>query len=164
MAPPRESLSMMDPPVTLISALIVRDGCFELSYKSECRIILSDLVYPLMANEMGNEMGNLLSLTAVLFHGYYTVVQLWKEQWFDELGSVTCFNLMNSQMQCLGLPFGKIFVLTSSIIEQTERGLDQRLNRKSFCWEFLRGYIFLELKIKFTPGSRSSILRLVNLN
>jgi len=74
MAPPCESLSMMDPPVTLISALIVRDGCFELSYKSECRIILSDLVYPLMANEMGNEMGNLLSLTAMLFHGYYSVV------------------------------------------------------------------------------------------
>ena len=74
MAPPRESLSMMDPPVTLISALIVRDGCFELSYKSECLIILADLVYPLMVNEMGNEMGNLLSLTAVLFHDYYSVV------------------------------------------------------------------------------------------
>ena len=33
MDPPCESLSMMDPPLTLISALIVRDGCFELSYK-----------------------------------------------------------------------------------------------------------------------------------
>ena len=51
-----------------------------------------------MANEMGNEMGNLLSLPAVLFHGYYSVVYVWKEQWFDELGSVTCFNLMNTQM------------------------------------------------------------------
>ena len=76
MVPPCESLSRMDPPLTLISALIVWDGCLELSYKSECRIILSDLVYPLMAHEMGNEMGNLLSLTAVLFHGCYTVVQL----------------------------------------------------------------------------------------
>ena len=31
MDPPCESLSMMDPPLTLI----VRDGCFELSYKWE---------------------------------------------------------------------------------------------------------------------------------
>ena len=74
MAPPCESLSRMDPPLTWVSALIVRDGCFETGYKSERPIILSDLVYPLMANEMGNEMGNLLSLTAVLFHGYYSVV------------------------------------------------------------------------------------------
>lgn len=73
-APPCESLSMMDPPLPLVSALIMRDGCFELNYKSECRIILTHLVYPLMANEMGNEMGNLLSLTAVLFHGYHSVV------------------------------------------------------------------------------------------
>ena len=64
----------MGPPLTSVSALIVRDGCFETGYKSECRIILSDLVYPLMANEMGNEMENLLSLTAILFHGYYSVV------------------------------------------------------------------------------------------
>lgn len=64
----------MDPSLTSVSALIVRDGCFETGYKSECRIILSDLVYPLMANEMGNEMENLLNLTAVLFHGNYSVV------------------------------------------------------------------------------------------
>ena len=64
----------MDPPLTSVSALILRDGCFETGHKSECRIILSYLVYPLMANEMGNEMGNLLSLTALLFHGYYSVV------------------------------------------------------------------------------------------
>ena len=74
MAPPCKSLSRMDPPLTSVSALIVRDGCFETGYKSECRIILSDLFYPLMASEIGNEMENLLSLTAVLFHGYYSVV------------------------------------------------------------------------------------------
>ena len=92
-APPCESLSMMDPPLPLVSALIMRDGCFELNYKSECRIILSHLVYPLMANEMGNEMGNLLSLTAVLFHGYYSVVYVWKEQWWlTRFGHMFQFN------------------------------------------------------------------------
>ena len=60
----------MDPIVTSVSALIVRDGCFELAINQN--IILSDLVYPLMASQMEDEMRNLPSLTAVLFHGCYT--------------------------------------------------------------------------------------------
>lgn len=81
----------MDPPVTSVSALIVRDGCFELAIKQN--IILSDLAYPPMASQIEDEMRNLPSLTAVFFHGCYS--------WCIVEGDSDLMNKVRSQVSIL---------------------------------------------------------------
>ena len=109
-------VSRMDPPVTSVSALIVRDGCFELAINQN--IIMSDLVYPPMASQMEDEMRNLPSLTAVLFHGCYT--------WCIVEGDSDLMNKVRSHVSkkysnvLLGLSLRVNFSFLLLIIEQIE--------------------------------------------
>ena len=95
----------MDPLVTSVSALIVRDGCFELAINQN--IIFSDLVYPPMASQMEDEMRNLPSLTAVLFHGCYTWCIMEGDS--DLMNKVRSRFKKNTQMYCLAFTCGYIF-------------------------------------------------------